>query len=117
MLKTLLWIRIKALADSMFKRRGRKSGGKGRMAVFALLILYCVIVFGAMFGFLFYSMYAPFAELGMDWLYYSVAAMLSTMLCFVGSVFFTQSTLYEAKDNELLMSMPIPAPAILGADG
>ena len=37
------------------------------------------------------------------------------MLCFVGSVFFTQSTLYDAKDNELLLSMPIPSSVILGS--
>lgn len=115
MFKTLVWIRLKAFADSLMNRRGKKDGGKGRKAVLILLFAYVFIVFGFMFGGLFYSMYAPFSQLGLGWLYYSMAALLSTMLCFVGSVFFAQSTLYEAKDNELLMAMPVSPAAILAS--
>ena len=116
MLKVLLKIRLKALADSMFNRhRGKKSGGKGMKALLVFLLIYCVVVFGGMFGAMFYSMYEPFSSLQMDWLYYSLGAVLAAMLCFVGSVFFTQSTLYDAKDNDLLLSMPIRPSAIVGS--
>jgi len=116
MLKTLLSVRLKALADSMLnRRRGKKSGGKGMKALLIFLLIYCVVVFGGMFGFMFYGMYEPFGMLEMQWLYYAMAGVMGTMLCFVGSVFFTQSVIFDAKDNELLLSMPIPASVILGS--
>ncbi|MBQ9197350.1 MAG: hypothetical protein IJ157_08965 [Clostridia bacterium] len=116
MLKTLLKIRWKALLYGMFaRRRGKKNSGKGMMALFAILLVYAVVAFGFIFGMMFYSMYEPFHMIGMGWLYYSMAAVLSTMMCFIGSVFFTQSLIFDAKDNELLLSMPIRPSAILGS--
>jgi len=116
MLKTLLMIRLRALADSMFnRRRGKKGGGKGMKALMIFLIVYCVAVFGGMFGVMFYAMHDPFVALDMGWLYYGLGAALASALCFVGSVFFTQSTIYDAKDNDLLLAMPIRPSAILGS--
>ena len=116
MLKTLLKVRLKALADSMFnRRRGKKGGGTGMKILMGFLLLYVFVVFGFLFGMMFYSMYEPFGLLGMGWLYYSMAGLLGTGLCFIGSVFFTQSVLFEAKDNELLLSMPVKPSAILGS--
>ena len=115
MLKTLLKIRVKAAMDSLFNRRRGKKNGKGMKILLGVLLIYCVIAFGAMFGMLFYALYEPFNMLNMGWLYYSMCGVMATMLCFIGSVFFTQSILYEAKDNELLLSMPIRPSAILGS--
>lgn len=116
MLKTLLKIRWKGLLYNMFaRRRGKKNSGKGMMILFAFLLLYLVAAFGLMFGFMFYSMYEPFNAIDMGWLYYSLAAVLSTMLCFIGSVFFTQTMLFDAKDNELLLSLPIKPATIIGS--
>ena len=116
MLKVLLKIRLRALADSVLsRRRGKKNAGKGMKALLIFLLIYCVAVFGGMFGMMFYGMYEPFSMLDMGWLYYAMAGVLGTMLCFVGSVFFTQSVLFEAKDNELLLSMPVRPSAILGS--
>ncbi|MBQ9300503.1 MAG: hypothetical protein IJ214_08325 [Clostridia bacterium] len=116
MLKTLLKIRWKALLYGMFaRRRGKKNSGKGMMVLFGFLLLYMVAAFGFIFGMMFDSMYEPFNMIGMGWLYFSLAAVMSAMLCFVGSVFFTQTTIFDAKDNELLLSMPIKPSAIVGS--
>ena len=116
MLKTLLKTRWKGLLYSMFaRRRGKKNSGKGMMILFAFLLVYLLVAFGAIFGMMFSEMYAPFNGIGMGWLYYAMAAVMSVMLCFVGSVFFTQSMIFEAKDNELLLSMPIKPSAIVGS--
>ncbi len=116
MLKVLLKIRVKALIDSLFnRRRGRKKAGVGMKILFGLLSVYFVAAFGGLFGMMFYSMYEPFNAIGMGWLYYSMAAVLASMLCFIGSVFFTQSVIFEAKDNEQLLSLPIRPSAILGS--
>ncbi len=116
MLKTLLKVRLRGLVSATVnRRRGGKGGGMGMKIVMAVLMLYCAVVFGGMFGMMFYSMREPFAQLGMGWLYFSMAAIMATMLCFIGSVFFTQSLIFEAKDNEMLLSMPVTPAAILGS--
>ena len=117
MLKTLIRVRLRGLLDSMLSRRRGKTrtDGKKRLILLAFLAVYCIAVFGFLFGSMFYIMREPFAALGMDWLYFSMAAILATMLCFFGSVFMTQSLIYEAKDNELLLSMPVRPSAIVGS--
>lgn len=114
MLKTLLTIQLRRMLDSLVNRRMGKNG-KGMKIVFSLLMAYCVVVFLGLFGGLFYVIYEPFKMIGMGWLYYALAGVLATGLCFIGSVFFTQSVLFEAKDNELLLSLPIKPAAILGS--
>ena len=117
MLKTLIRVRLRGLLDSMYNKRRSKAGtiGKQKIILIAFLAIYCIGVFGFLFGSMFFAMREPFAMLGMDWLYFSMAAILATMLCFFGSVFMTQSLIYEAKDNELLLSMPVSPSAIVGS--
>ena len=50
---------------------------------------------------------------GMDWLYFALMGMLSILFGTFGSVFNTYAGLYKAKDNDLLISMPIPPSKIL----
>lgn len=116
MLKTLMILRLRGLKDAMFnRRRGKQTTGKGMTVLLALLVVYCVAVFLGMFGLVFASIRAPFSALGMGWVYYALAGILVTMLCFVGSIFFTQSIIFEAKDNEMLLSMPISPAVILAS--
>lgn len=49
----------------------------------------------------------------LDWLYFSMLGMMSIAVGLFGSVFTTFASLYLAKDNELLLSMPIPAKLLL----
>ena len=69
------------------------------------------------FSFMFFSMYATIApavkEAGENWLLFSMAGALALAVSVFGSAFTTYSVLYKAKDNELLLSMPIPASRIL----
>ena len=48
------------------------------------------------------------------WCYFAVVGILATVLGVLSSVFTVHSTVYQAKDNELLLSMPIPSGLILG---
>ena len=70
-------------------------------------------VLGGMFTYLAHSLCAPFAAAGMEWLYFTIMAMVAIVLGAFGSVFNTYSSLYLAKDNDLLLSMPIPVRTIL----
>jgi ABC-2 type transport system permease protein len=42
-------------------------------------------------------------------------AVTNFAMMFIGSIFAAKAQLYEAKDNELLLSMPIPPSAILAS--
>lgn len=89
------------------KARSR-AGIIGMYALFAgILIFLCGMFFGLSFllGDLLNS---PFR-----WLFYALMGVISILFGTFGSVFNTFSTLYIAKDNELLLAMPIPPGKIL----
>ncbi len=116
MFKALLRTRIQATLAGMFRgrRAGRRRSRMG-MAGYGLLMLYV----GACFLYLFYMMAgqlcAPLVSAGLDWLYFALTGTMAVALSVVGSVFAAQTQLFEAKDNELLLSMPIPPSYILGS--
>ena len=89
------------------RKSGKPRGKKG--LVFYLLLM--AFVFGSV-GFAFYSMAgglgAGILGLGQDWLYFALTGLVSIALGVFGSVFNTYSSLYLPKDNEFLLSLPIP---------
>lgn len=116
MLKTLLKVQFAALKASMLRsRRKQTKGSTGRGIGLALLFIYVIVCFFIMFGSMFSSICMPLHELGLGWLYYAIAGLMAFMLTFIGNVFATQTQLFDAKDNELLLSMPIAPKFILGS--
>ena len=114
MLKTLLRVRMAALLAAFTgQSRKRKSQTKGKAVGYAFLMLYCFCAF----VFLFYTSFSQFAAAffpaGLGWLYFAMFAIMAFALMFIGSVFTAKSQLFEAKDNELLLSMPVPPGMIL----
>ena len=74
--------------------------------LFALLM---VGVLGGMFTLLSCGpLLRRWSAAGMGWLYFALMALLAMLLGAFGSVFNTYSGLYLSKDNDLLLSMPIP---------
>ena len=79
------------------------------------IILY-VLVFGvlaAMFLMMGLLLCEPLVSIGYGWLYFAITSMVAIVLGAFGSVFNTHSTLYLAKDNDMLLSLPIPVSKIL----
>ena len=111
-MKALLTVRFRSLA-AMFIQRGTKKKGIGTTILFSFLYLYLGAVGCGMSGFLFYTLAEPYHMLGLDWLYFSMAGLMALGLAVFGSIFTTQNQLYEAKDNALLLSMPIQPGKIL----
>lgn len=114
MIKTLL---KKQLMESFswiyFNRKnGKKRDAKG-IAAFALMYL---LIFGIL-GYVFYHMALilcePLCSVGYGWLYFSIISLVAVFLGVFGSVFNTFSSLYQAKDNDMLLSMPIKPNRIL----
>lgn len=112
MLRTLVMIRLKSMFAG-FLGRSKKGTGTGKKILLAALVIYIVAVFGTLFINLFASTCDAFFALGMQWLYFGFTGLMIFVLCFVGSVFVTQQLLFEAKDNDLLLSMPVPVKSIL----
>ncbi len=78
------------------------------MAVlYIVLFIYIFAVFGFMFYFASDMLFSAFAPLGLAWLGFSLMGIAATCFGVLGTVFLTNSMLYNAKDNELLLSMPI----------
>ena len=114
MLKSLLRIRLASLAGwIMGTSRAKKKGSTAKAIGYGLLFLYVFGVFGALFFLTFGSLGDAYHTLGLDWLYFALFAVADLALMFIFSVFTAKSQLFEAKDNELLLSMPIPPRQIL----
>lgn len=114
MILTLIKTRLAATFSGMMKsKKGNKTRSKGMIALFIILFIYLAVVFIALFASMFTMMAEPFEALGMGWLYYAMAGLMAFALCFIGSVFMAQHQIFEARDNELLLSMPIKPSAIL----
>ncbi len=96
--------------------QNKKSGKRRSGAGIAGLILVYAFLF-ALLGFVFYfvgsTLCEPLAAMGLGWLYFAMMGLLAVLFGVFGSVFNTYATLYQAKDNALLLSLPIPPSAIL----
>ena len=114
MTRKLVALRLRSIAAG-FVAQARKKGGKGNGMVLVLVfaLLYACIASGVLMGINFYTLAEPYHIMGLDWLYFSIAGLMALGCSVIGSVFTTQSQLYDAKDNALLLSMPIPPGKIL----
>lgn len=115
MLKLLVKKQLFEIFRSYFydakKNKARTKGATIGYIVMFVLLMVCLL--GTMFGVLSNTMCGPLAEMGMDWLYFVIMGMMAVFLGAFGSVFNTYSGLYLAKDNDLLLSMPIPVRVIM----
>lgn len=117
MLKTLLRKQMMEIFRSWFC--DPKTGKKRPLHKVILLCLgYGVLLVGVLGAFsvtLAISACEPLHYLELDWLYFLLIGLVSLVLGAFGSVLHTYAGLYLSKDNDLLLSMPIPAGTILTA--
>ena len=114
MLKALL--RKQFLELNQFYFRDRKSGKlRSRGGVIGYVALFVVIfaALGAFFGMMEATLLDGLAPAGYTWLYFAVSALIAIALGTFGSVFNTYEGLYHARDNELLLAMPVPPAKLL----
>ena len=115
MLKTLLKKQMLEINRSFFydARKGRNRTKTGTILYIAFYVLLMVGYLGGLFGFLAHTLATPLVGVGMGWLYFLIMGGIAVVLGIFGSVFSTYSSLYMSKDNDLLLSMPIPISYIL----
>lgn len=117
MLKVLLKKQLSEIFRSYFyDQKKNKARSKGAVVAYMVLfVLLLVGVLGSMFTALSLILCGPMVAVGMDWFYFALMGLLAVLLGAFGSVFNTYAGLYLGKDNDLLLSMPIPVRTIIAA--
>lgn len=112
---------LKALCKKQFLElnkfyfQDRKTGKNRSKAGTIAFVLLFVLVFACV-AFMFFGygyMLEPLITVGQGWLYFAMMGMMALLFGVFGSVFNTYAGLFHAKDNELLLAMPIPPGRIL----
>ena len=117
MVKLLLKKQLSEIFRSYFYD-AKKNKPRSKASTVSLIVLYVLLmvgVIGGMFTLFSIGLCAPLHEAGLDWLYFTLFALVGVLMGVFGSVFNTFSGLYQAKDNDLLLSLPIPVRAILAS--
>ncbi len=115
MVKILLKKQLTEIFRSYFYD-AKKNKARSKAAITGYIVLFIVLmvgILGGMFTFLSVSLCGALTAVGFDWLYFAIMGLLAVFLGAFGSVFNTYSGLYLAKDNDLLLSMPIPVGTIM----
>ena len=89
-----------------------------KWAIVLWVLLYCglmVGVLGGSFTSLALGICGPLTEAGAGWLYYLLLGGIALLLGVIGGAFNAYAGIYLARDNELLLSLPIPVKTILAA--
>ncbi|MGN0799352.1 MAG: hypothetical protein ACI4NU_02845, partial [Christensenellales bacterium] len=117
MLSVLLKKQMTEIFRSYFyDAKKNKSRSKAATAAYIVLFLGVMIgLLGGVFTYVSLSMCGALAAANMDWLYFALMGLLAVLLGVFGSVFNTYSSLYLSKDNDLLLSMPIPVNVIMAS--
>lgn len=116
MLRTLIKKQLLEIWQGYFidRKTGKARTKKGITLFFLLLV---VLFLGL--GFAFYAMAgglgAAILGNGFNWLYFALMGLLAMALGVFGSVFNTYAGVYLPKDNEQLLSLPIPEKKLLFA--
>ena len=117
MLKLLLKKQLSEVFKSYFYD-AKKNRMRSKGAVIAWFLFFFVVmvgVLGGMFTALSLSLCGSLVGAGMGWLYFLLMSGIAIVLGAFGSVFSTYSGLYLSKDNDQLLSLPIPVRTIMTA--
>lgn len=90
-------------------KTGKKIGVVGMVILYALLVASLFLTFGMMF----FVLADAFHAVGLGWLYMTFVFLATAMFMLIGTVFLAKSQLFEAKDNAILLPMPIPPSIVL----
>lgn len=114
----MLWTLTKKQYRECFRAcfiNTKTGASRSKAGIAGMFLFYAVIML--FFGVMFFGMASLVGDAllgtGMEWLYFVLIGVLAILLGTFGSVFNTYSVVYLAKDNELLLSMPIAPSAIL----
>ncbi len=112
MTRKLLSIRLGSLLGSLTGKDGKRLS-RGKLLLIALLYAFLGVCF-AFFSLAMAMTFAPvMVELGLGRLYFTMFNIAAFTIIFIFSIFETKAMLFECRDNELLLSMPIKVRSII----
>ena len=117
MLKTLVKKQLMEIFRSYFYN-AKTNQKRSKNAVVGYIVLFTfvmIVIIGGMFTVMSIALCAPLAQVGMSWLYFAIMSLMAIFLGAFGSVFNTYAGLYAAKDNDLLLSLPIPVRTLMAS--
>ena len=91
---------------------GRSRTGWRVIGFGALMVLVLLTVAGSV-GLLAWLVCVPLTQAGLDWLYFVLLLVPAWLVGVMGGAFAAYGELYRPRDNELLLSLPIPPGMIL----
>lgn len=117
MLKNLLKKQLLEIRNTLFVRNKKKNSKPSKNYSSIILMAFVYVMLFFMFFVYTSVMCNMFFEINREWLYvyFALVGISASILGLIGSVFTTYTTLYNAKDNDLLLSMPIKPKYILFA--
>ncbi len=104
---------LKFMRMSSFSSRGKKSEKTNPVVTYLLIMGLLAVFFFIMMFEMFQPLAAACVKENIGWLCFTYAFIVAVVFAVIGSVFMAQSQLYRAKDNDLLLSLPIPPSQIL----
>ena len=117
MLKLLLKKQLFEIFRSYFYD-AKKNKARSRLATalyIGLFVLLMAGILGGIFTLLAVKLCGPLAAAGLGWLYFALMGLIAVLLGAFGSIFNTYAGLYLPKDNDLLLSMPIPVRYVMAS--
>ena len=117
MLKLLLKKQLFEIFRSYFYD-AKKNKARSRLATalyIGLFVLLMAGILGGIFTLLAVKLCGPLAAAGLGWLYFALTGGIAVLLGAFGSIFNTYAGLYLPKDNDLLLSMPVPVSSLVAA--
>ncbi|MDR1639733.1 MAG: hypothetical protein LBT59_08580 [Clostridiales bacterium] len=112
MIGKLFILNLKALLSGIF-RIGSGKSGKLRISFVIYVGLALVLSFFMLFYALFSSICQAFFDSGLGFMYFATLGTLIFGLCVISTMFAASAMVFGAKDNELLLALPIKPSHIL----
>ena len=117
----MLKILVKKQLAEVFKGYfydAKKNRMRSKIAIAGWIIFFILIMvgmLGGMFTALSLTLCEGLTQAGLGWMYFLLMGGIAILLGAFGSVFNTYAGLYLSRDNDLLLSLPIPARTIITA--
>jgi ABC-2 type transport system permease protein len=113
MLKALIRTRLQALGSSLTRASSKKRTNGFLSVLLALLLVYAAGCFVFLFFLMDTTLCSALHDLGIGWMYWAMSAFLAAALgCFL-TMLLAEHQLFSARDNEMLLALPIPPRHIL----
>lgn len=117
MTKRLIFIRLRSFFSSFLRKKkdGTAKISKGKLILISAVFGYVGLTLAGLFTLYSYLVGSVMLPFGLEETYLGAFMTIDFAVIFLLSIFEMKSQLFECKDNELLLSMPIPPKSIVAS--